>query len=339
MNDRMRRKNSNRPSFTLVELLVVISIIAVLAGAVLSALSGVVDEAKHARTKSQIAKLHSLIMAKWEGYRTRPIRMTIPAGTTSSGITLARVKLFALRDLMRMELPDRITDLDNGSVTLTVPKDDGSGNVTLTLPNPSLWKSYRRRAGYAPTATSQPTWTFQHQGAECLYLIVAAMRDENTSGLEFFREKEIGDVDGDGMPEILDGWGNPIEFLRWAPGFSPESDIQSSNASASPDPFDPLKVDPRWTDSDSTNDPFMLIPLIYSAGPDGAYGVASDYDTIPSTVATDIDDPNYDHFRQTTASPYRSDPYHVEATSLGTGFGAISAGTDILSNHFLDSSR
>ncbi len=39
-----------------------------------------------------------------------------------------------------------------------------------------------------------------------------------------FKESEIGDTDGDGAPEFLDGWKHPISFLRWAPGF--DSQIQ-----------------------------------------------------------------------------------------------------------------
>ncbi len=39
-----------------------------------------------------------------------------------------------------------------------------------------------------------------------------------------FGENSIGDTDGDGAPEFVDGWGHPINFLRWAPGF--ESQIQ-----------------------------------------------------------------------------------------------------------------
>ena len=50
-------------------------------------------------------------------------------------------------------------------------------------------------------------------------MILASIRDGDITGLDFFTEGEIGDVDNDGMPEILDPWGVPIYFLRWAPGF------------------------------------------------------------------------------------------------------------------------
>ena len=46
------------------------------------------------------------------------------------------------------------------------------------------------------------------------------MIGSDTSGLEYFTDKEIGDKDNDGMKEILDAWGNPIFMYRWAPGVS-----------------------------------------------------------------------------------------------------------------------
>ena len=64
------------------------------------------------------------------------------------------------------------------------------------------------------------------------------------------------------MPEILDAWGTPIEFLRWAPGLvSPKQTRDRSK----PDPFDPHNV---YAEQQGT---FVLYPYIYSAGPDRIY--------------------------------------------------------------------
>ena len=76
----------------------------------------------------------------------------------------------------------------------------------------------------------------------------------------FFKESDIGDVDGDGAPEILDGWGQPIQFLRWAPGFAAESELMSGDPAEDHDPYDVFRQDPRA---------FRLSPLIWSAGADG----------------------------------------------------------------------
>mgnify|MGYP000982551294 CR=1 FL=1 len=39
-----------------------------------------------------------------------------------------------------------------------------------------------------------------------------------------FKASEVGDTDGDGLPEFLDGWGNPIRFYRWPTHY--HSDLQ-----------------------------------------------------------------------------------------------------------------
>jgi len=144
-------------------------------------------------------------------------------------------------------------------------------------------------------------WDEVNESAECLYLILGSIREGDRTGLDFFTEDEIADTDGDGMNEILDGWGKPMAFLRWAPGFSispgqdkmwgragvdddsngttddlgergwPGSDdlaVSQRNipfSNKAPDPFDLLDADTRNT--------FALYPLIFSAGPDEIFDI------------------------------------------------------------------
>lgn len=91
--------------------------------------------------------------------------------------------------------------------------------------------------------------------------------------MEQFRSDEIGDVDRDGAPEFLDGWSNPLAFLRWAPAASSplasgsagiNSPVQIADPIRQHDPFDPLRVDAGG---------FALYPLIISSGPDGLSGL------------------------------------------------------------------
>src|SRR5262245_9330749 len=277
-----------RQAFTLTELLIVILIVGVMTGLALSALSGATELAREQRTRSVIAKLHQLIRDKYEGYRTRPIPIKIPRQLGTQPTTprnAAYIRLCALRDLMRMEMPDRVTDVIDNPVNLGAP-----WNTPLGLAQPSELKSYRRLAQrsaiakFGPTADWTTTWTSQHQGSECLYLIVSLIHDGDKSALDYFSPDEIGDVDDDGMKEILDGWGKPIEFLRWAPGYlatRPPGDTtpivstpQDFDFVTHPDQFDPLKADPRWGNTTATIKPYMLTPLILSAGRDRVYDIA-----------------------------------------------------------------
>ncbi len=319
-----------RRSFTLAELMISMSIMGILASAALFALYGVVDDAKEARTRAQIARLNELLLDRWDAYQTRAVPVQVPG--TANPRAAAQARLAGLRELMRMEMPDRKSDVIDGAVVLVQP------NASPTVPlNVALWKTYQRRARAMAEANLSPTplpspwhaaWTEQYESSECLYLVIASIQDGDTSGLSYFRESEFGDLDGDGIPEILDGWGNPLAFLRWAPGFLTYSDIQVKDSDVAPDPFDPLKVDPRWTDDgDPTNDPFALFPLIYSSGRDGSLDVAADYDP-PS--------PSDQYFRQAVAMPYPNDPYHTAASVLGNGFGEAGPGSaDNITNHLI----
>jgi len=267
------RRTTARPGrgFTLVELLVTIVIIGILAGIVMGALQAARQTAREARTKSLIARLDRIIMQKYEAYRTRRVAVdtsSIPRDENYvRSVALARLQ--ALRDLIRMEMPERFNDIDC---------EDTSGNSLVPYPfswgsiqRPALSQRYYRkyRNGTAPSA--------KYGSAECLYMIIASGSADERSQ---FSESDIGDKDGDGWPEFHDGWGEPIYFLRWAPGFSNsaalgfagDSDIQSGDHKKDHDPFDTRKVDPGA---------FKMIPLIFSGGPDEEPGLKIDDTATP----------------------------------------------------------
>jgi len=175
----------------------------------------------------------------------------------------AKFRLWAIRCIMAWEMPDRLSDVtfpadENLPITLTLSLPNGE-QVTRSLRRTTLARRYFRRFVQGlPTGDQSP--------AELLYLIVT----EGTPGSrELFADNEIADTDGDGYLEFIDGWGRPIYFIRCPVAF-PDSDVQlPPNArdevkAEDHDPFDPLRVDPvAW----------RVVPLIYSAGPDGRFGI------------------------------------------------------------------
>jgi prepilin-type N-terminal cleavage/methylation domain-containing protein len=218
-----------RRGFTLVELLITVSVIAIMATMVLFALFAAQETAKAQKTKSLIAKLDSIIKAKYETYKTRRVNITLPApppvtDTTNYPLYVARVaraRLDCLHDLMRMEMPDRWTDVEDIQKTFSY-----TGFANIGVVRPSVHRSYKRKYDAIVTRTSPPPPSAAdvgaNAGAECLYMIIMQAQGEEGDDKSAIKQDQIGDVDGDGFPEIIDAWGRPIKFLRWAPGFVSE---------------------------------------------------------------------------------------------------------------------
>lgn len=309
-----------RAGFTLVELLVTIAIIAILASFILGALYGSQEKAKETRTEALVAQLHNVIIDKWEGYRTR--RLPVATGTTPAN------RLVALRKLMRMELPDRYKDLEFDPTS-----------TTPSIVVPSQRNAYRRKIEVMRQRFNTKTGSTDNlnqyltriqtnnQSAECLYLIITVGLDADERAV--FKARDMGDTDTDGMPELLDGWGNPIEWLRWAPGFV--SDLQPLNPSTSlpdslenHDAFDPLRLqrdvspgEKNWPPTTTTYSPpggkpadlppawgFNLVPLIVSPGPDGNAGYGLYFLPEAAVDATTLDKDNnpYSRYLDTTGA-------------------------------------
>jgi len=243
---RLSGQASTRPAgFTLVELLVVMVILSILGSLSLAGLNVGRQRSKADKTRSTIAKINSVIEEMHDSYRTRL------KGTT-------KAQLGQVRATIVEEMPDSWANVVATAAT-------GPG------------KAYNRYR----TVTSPDS---NYQGAECLYMIVTRS-GFSPDAIESFRPDEIGDKDDDGAKEFHDGWGNPIAFIRWAPGFSSSpsgsphySPVQIADPARYPDPLD--LGTPR-------HDPtaFELVPLIYSPGPDEATSGSSGYGILTSGTA------------------------------------------------------
>lgn len=296
--------------------MVTITIIGILTGAVMGALQMSRRSANESKTKSIIVKLNNVMMQRYESYMTRRVNIPAPAGLTAAQLAAwnrplnaARRRLDAIRDLMRMEMPDSQADVVTPPTSMTYPYCP----TPISIPEPGLHRLYRAPANL-------PTANFD--SAQCLFMAVSMGSPE---AMEQFNQSEIGTVTGTdaaGNPVtrrvFIDGWGTPIAWLRWAPGFvRPNSDIQTGNPGIDFDPFDPRRVD---VDAAGQPRAFHLIPLICSAGANRRFGIT---DLDATTRGTILNSSNLFAAPATLGAPVTTGP------NVGTHY-------DNITNHHIE---
>ncbi|MDD3588350.1 MAG: type II secretion system protein [Thermoguttaceae bacterium] len=123
-------------------------------------------------------------------------------------------RLHLIRDMMRMDMPCWATEIYWGPVLPDGSLDSRTGRTT------PLSVIYQ---GALSTATGNNwdaifSWSdAQHAqfNAELLFLVVMNGDPETR---QLFNDREVADVNNNGLFEFVDGWGRPIYWLRWAPG-------------------------------------------------------------------------------------------------------------------------
>jgi len=327
---------ATRHAVTLIELLITITIIATLSATFLGVSRVAMESARSARTKTMIGKIDGLLMEKWTSYATRRVDIhpqvlaELEMGIKNIfpnrpgrqrralGEARADLRLLAVRELMRLEMPDRWSDIILNGIPDEAPKNYLLNPTSVLAAVPAVTRAYRRRLDNLKDTVNGVALNGEtvrsFQGAECLYMIIMLTTADGEASM-LFREQDIGDVDGDGAPEFLDGWGRPISFIRWPAGFAAagQSSLMSLDADLDHDPSDPFRRDlprdpaslissrayPRQVqlsiqaihNRNRLSEPisaFRLVPLVYSAGPDG------DYDLVTSTKAL-VFDPYLDY--------------------------------------------
>lgn len=345
----LKRKSARRAAFTLVEMIIVVMVIAILAALALPVFNAAAQQAKVHRTRAIVAKLDQLIGEKYESYRTRAVPVRVAPGVSPRNA--AGFRLLAMHELMRFEMPDRITDIAYGPKyplnpppNMNIIPSSPTGMyqpyplaALMARPSVNIQFLLRTRQAHPPgpppwANTGIEYWSPANENAECLYLILSVMRDGDRNALDWFSKSEIGDTDDDGMNEILDAWGQPIAFLRWAPAY--RGDLApfpvTPQAGTVPDPFDPFKTDARWSNG-SAYPPFALKPLIWSAGPDKKHGINVATPILPIPPGN------------TNPSPYAmstpaNDPYFYDTNAGQPIVGAVVSpdAADNITNHDLE---
>ncbi|QGJ71128.1 Hypothetical protein PBC10988_28310 [Planctomycetales bacterium 10988] len=346
LRTRRRTPRAVRLGFTLVEMIVVIAVIGILAAISWGTLQRVQNSVMQRKTEYDLKKIHNAVMARWEEYQTRQVpldALTIewianncpsytswtsnPNLTRPPAYVVQRIRLDALRDLQRMEMPDKLGDVcyipyfSQRGLTNQAGAPPG---FVRPMGRPSVAREYVRTLVAKADERGMTISDYlelvkdENMSGEMLYLMLTSgnQRRSGRSGLESLT---IGDTDGDGMPEFLDGWGRPFVFFRWPAGFV--SDLQPIVERPDPDgtldgmpsrdpvndhdPLDPIFADFLQPGTANANDPgrgFRVVPLILSRGADVGLGIDP---LTNNTTPNQINAANVSLIRQNIIDPYR----------------------------------
>lgn len=180
---------AHRRAFSLVELLVVITLIVMLIAMMATALNAARASGAKQKTKASITMLDEIIQRHYRSTESMSMPADVAAGSRGTEI----------RKQITADMPDSWQD------------------VAYLKAHPSDFKSARHRGYVATFNAVNPS--AQHASAECLFMIIMQGGLADCLDCSGLGSIPVGDTDSDGAPEFLDAWGQPIRYVLWPAGF------------------------------------------------------------------------------------------------------------------------
>jgi hypothetical protein len=237
-----------------------------------AAVSAARNSSKISSTRATIDKLNTILTTQLATYDSRNV--VVPAMLPSGTPTRSSYRAwFIRRNMITGDMPDRWTDVQY----MATPANGWVPQSPAQRAYISIWNSL--------TSTQQTAVMASNASAECLFMVVMRGGIADCLDCGSLKTSQIGDQDGDGMPEFWDDWGNPIGYLLWAPDLElpAGSGRKFFSGARTPIPFqgedinangvlDPGEDVNGNVQIDQASPTLGLRPLIYSAGPDGRNG-------------------------------------------------------------------
>ena len=186
-----------RPAFTLVELLVTITILVLLASIVLFGMAGVQAQARDRRARAQVMRIHNVIADKWQTYETRRMQfqlgLELPNDPQQAKLRLAFV------------VYGGISRRDWREITVDEVKADPNEIDRMLVP--------MLRADLAPSKNRLPAWTKQLvDDCRGLLSVVLPLAPNEVEFLDLLNDR------GEIAPEFLSSDSGMQTVIRKHPG-------------------------------------------------------------------------------------------------------------------------
>ncbi len=250
-----------RRGFSLVELLVALSIMTLLMGLIGAAVSAARTTSKRQATQLLIEKLDAIVQQQFTTYSSRTV--VLPGGVPAGFPGAASYRSwYVRRNLITADMPDRWTDVAAIASGTTVAS--GTTKLPITQPQRTYQAIWNGMSSQQQSASGN-----EHAGAECLFMIVMQGGLANCIDCGELKTADRGDKDGDGAFEFWDAWGNPIGYILWPAGLQLPAGTTSRFFTTGGRVLETAFPTIRGV----TPSPALgMRPLIYSAGPDGESG-------------------------------------------------------------------
>lgn len=235
-----RRPGNRCGGFTLVELLLVISIIAVLSTLAVGVIRSAQQDARIAATRARVELIQSAMEVELEDFEVRRAPLSFRAiGELTNQITTwansangdanfllhaKNLKRMIVADLIRSEfpsgrggLPPRLGRFPS-QVFLDYLLSQGLANNTVLNAFRQVQPANVVRwgggnfSGFAATPANPSDRQRFADSAEMLYAILSELEYDGTNVIDALGSAAVGDTDGDNVSEIVDAFGDPMSF-------------------------------------------------------------------------------------------------------------------------------
>jgi type II secretory pathway pseudopilin PulG len=196
----------------LIEVLVVITLIALLITILGTTVTTSIRKAREAATTTLLQKIDGLLGDRIKGFeratKSRDFQTIVNNRKLSLeaagvfGVSSEVITAIARKDFYRQLFPQRFEDLGSADANM-----NGVPDVLEAVPGVNL------------TVLATQTGSNRHptESSELLYFALTRMQSFGVPPVSEsdFLDSEFRDTDGDGLMEFVDGWERPLRFYRW----------------------------------------------------------------------------------------------------------------------------